>query len=73
VLDFTDNRFSVVDDERKMRDMTPDEFTYARGIVDAELDPAKREELQGVIADLENKYQEFHRSKTLKDKEIEGK
>lgn len=72
-LEFGNNEFSVVNDRRKLRDMTPEEFAYAKKLVDEELDPVKKAELQDILRDLPNQYQVFHASRTTIDKTIEKK
>jgi hypothetical protein len=46
--------------------MTPEEFDLAKNLVDAELDPAKKEELGEILRDLPDKFQEFHAARPKK-------
>lgn len=55
-LDFEHGRFSVIDNRRKSRLMSDEEFAFAKGIIEAELDPTQKENLQDTIARLQEQF-----------------
>lgn len=62
-LDFKKNRYSIETDDEQSRDMSPEEFAYAKGILEIELDPEDKERVQDIFATLPDKFDKANKPK----------